>query len=346
MTLNNIIKPKALKFGATAGIFTASSPAHIWFKEKYFHAIEQLKKNGFKIHEGQITKQFISQGYRTACPKERAQEFMDLIENPKVDFLIATIGGFNSSSLLPYLDFKKIAQARKIISGYSDITSLHMGILTQASLSTFYGPAVIPTFGEWPEGFSESIASFKNLSSETKLNNYEIKPFKYWSNHFRNALNSEWKTGKRKYHLNNGVKILNQGYAEAPIIIANLNTLCSLAGTKYFPDLKEKILLIEDEHASFTEEERALTHLKLLGVFDNIVGLIIGKPEILENKNAPFTYEDLIFEIVGKQNYPIVSQFDCGHTHPSHTLAQMLNVKIGATNENFNFEILEAAVCD
>ncbi|WGL59182.1 LD-carboxypeptidase [Pigmentibacter sp. JX0631] len=346
MILNKIIKPKSLKLGATAGIFTSSSPAHIWFKEKYFHALEQLKTNGFEIYEGHLTRQFISQGYRTAPPKERAQEFMELIENPKVDFLIATIGGYNSSSLLPYLNFEKIAEAKKIISGYSDITSLHMGILTQANLSTFYGPAVIPTFGEWPEGFSDSIASFKNLSSESKLNNYKIKPFKYWSNHFRNALNLEWKTGERKYNSNNGGKILNNGYAEAPIIIANLNTLCALAGTKYFPDLKGKILLIEEEQAPFPEEERSLTHLKFLGVFDKIVGLIIGKPEVLENKNAPFTYEDLILEIVGKRNYPIISQFDCGHTHPSHTLAQMLNVKIEAENENFNFEILEAAVCD
>ena len=108
-----------------------------------------------------------------------------------------------------------------------------------------------------------------------------------------------------------------------------------LAGTKYFPNLKSKILLIE-EQAPFTEEEWSLTHLKLLGVFDDIVGLIIGKPEILDTKKAPFTYEDLILEIVGKRNYPIVSQFDCGHTHPSHTLAQMLKVKIEAENGILN----------
>lgn len=342
----NIIKPKPIKIGSTAGIFTASSPAHIWFKEKYLHAIEQLNQNGFQVCEGNLTKQFKSQSYRTAPPKERAAEFMELIENEKVDFLIATIGGFNSSSLLPYLDYHKIAQARKIITGYSDITSLHMGILTQANLATFYGPAVIPTFGEWPIAFPESIASFKQLAFKNDSPVKTLQSFPNWSNHFRNALTEEWKSGTRNYFPNAGVKILNSGIVEAPIIVANLNTLSALAGTKYFPNLKSKILLIEEEQAPFTEEERSLTHLKLLGVFDDIVGLIIGKPEILDTKKAPFTYEDLILEIVGKRNYPIVSQFDCGHTHPSHTLAQMLKVKIEAENGNFKFEILEHAVSD
>ena len=79
----NIIKPKPIKIGSTAGIFTASSPAHIWFKEKYLHAIEQLNQNGFQVCEGNLTKQFKSQSYRTAPPKERAAEFMGLIENEK-----------------------------------------------------------------------------------------------------------------------------------------------------------------------------------------------------------------------------------------------------------------------
>lgn len=338
-----VIKPKAIQEGATAGIFTPSSPAHIWFNDKYQHALTQLIANGFKIVEGNLTKTFCSQGYRTAPPQARAAEIMDLIENTQVDFLIATIGGFNSSSLLPYLDFKKIAAARKIITGYSDITSLHMGILTQANLSTFYGPAVIPTFGEWPQAFPESIASFKALAYGHRTEGNKLPEFKYWSNQFRNALSAEWKSGERQYSINNGVHILTEGNAEGPIIIANLNTLCSLAGTKYFPDLTEKILLIEDEIAPFTEEERALTHLKLLGIFDDIIGLIIGKPEVPETKTEAFTYEDLILEIVGKRNYPIISQFDCGHTHPSHTLAQMLKVRIVAKNNQFVFEFLESA---
>ena len=64
---------------------------------------------------------------------------MSLIKDDDVDFLMATIGGNTSGSIIPYLDYELIAKKRKIFTGYSDITALHMAILTQAKLSTFYG---------------------------------------------------------------------------------------------------------------------------------------------------------------------------------------------------------------
>jgi muramoyltetrapeptide carboxypeptidase len=72
-------------------------------------------------------------------------------------------------------------------------------------------------------------------------------------------------------------------------------------------------------NADFELQERSFNQLKLMGVFDHIKGLIIGKPEFPNEKGALFSYEVLIMEIVGKRNYPIISHFDCGHTHPMHT---------------------------
>ncbi|KAB8030951.1 S66 family peptidase [Fluviispira multicolorata] len=344
MLKDKIIKPKRIKIGDTVGIFTPSTPANVLFKEKYLHAISELKRIGFNVIEGDLTKKSVKQGYRSGNPKERAQEFMDLIENQNVDFLMSTIGGYNSSSLIPYLDFDIIKKNRKIITGYSDITSLHMAILTQSNLSTFYGPAVVPTFGEWPHAFSESVESFLTLGTSIHLRNYKQPFFEKWSNHFRNAFTDEWKSVERKYEFNSGYKIISSGVIEAPIIIANLNTLCSLAGTSYFPDFCDNILLIEEECADFAEEERSLTQLKLMGVFENIKGLIVSKPEFLNNKGADFSYEELIMEVVGKRKYPIIYNYDCGHTHPMHTLPQMINIRLEALQNNVNITFLESAV--
>jgi muramoyltetrapeptide carboxypeptidase len=81
---------------------------------------------------------------------------MELIEDPAVDGLISTIGGMNSSSLIPYLDFDKIRKSRKIICGFSDVTSLHLAILKFSGLRTIYGPSVMCWFGDWPSGVMES----------------------------------------------------------------------------------------------------------------------------------------------------------------------------------------------
>ena len=78
------------------------------------------------------------------------------------------------------------------------------------------------------------------------------------------------------------------------------------------------------------QEERLLTQLKLMGVFDKISGLLIGKPEILDKEGAPFDLNDLILEIVGRRNYPIVSGIDISHTCPMHTISQLSKVRITA----------------
>ncbi|MDR2458409.1 MAG: LD-carboxypeptidase [Clostridiales Family XIII bacterium] len=327
-----LIKPAALKEGDTIGVFTPSYPANVFFREKYLHAVNELTRIGHPVIEGFLTHRNVEQGYRTAPPRERAEEFMRLIIDSRVKCLMATIGGYNSSSLLPFLDYDQISKHPKIIIGYSDITSLHMAILTQSRLSTFYGPALVPSFGEWPHILSDTLKYFRNAVS---LSNKDVFPQdlgvpKEWSNHFRNALNDDWKTIDRKYKKNNGWIVLSSGKVTAPIILANLNTLVSLAGTKFFPSLNGCILLLEEQDATISLEERSFRQLQLMGVFDDIVGLIIGKPESLDLKNAPFGYSELIMEVVGPRNYPIVFNFDCGHTHPMITLAQGTIVSINA----------------
>ncbi|MBZ5496398.1 MAG: hypothetical protein LAP85_08345 [Acidobacteriia bacterium] len=97
----------------------------------------------------------------------------------------------------------------------------------------------------------------------------------------------------------------------------------------YFPALEGNILLIEELRWCHSLEERALRQLERIGVFDVITGLIVGKPEFLDPEGAPFSYEDLILEIVGAgRPYPIVTNFDCGHTHPMLTIAEMAEVTL------------------
>ena len=144
---------------------------------------------------------------------------------------------------------------------------------------------------------------------------------------------------------NSGWRVLAPGSVEAPIVVANLNTLMTSAGTDYFPRLDGAVLLIEESDAPLAREERSLRQLQLLGVFDQIAGLIIGKPHQLDVQGAPFGYDDLILEIVGPRNYPIIANFDCGHTVPMYTIAQLTTIcLIAELNGNVEFMVMEPMV--
>ena len=131
------------------GVYAPANAAHIWFEEKYLFAKKQLENIGFKIVEGNLVKNKRYQGYRTASAKERAEEMMNLVKNKDIDIMMPVIGGYNSGSLLPYLDFDEIKKSQKKFFGYSDITAIQLAILKKTNVKPIYGGSLIPTFGEY-----------------------------------------------------------------------------------------------------------------------------------------------------------------------------------------------------
>lgn len=338
-----VIKPRALKKGGGIGVFTPSWPAHVILREKYQMALANVRSLGFQVVEGSLTRKMRAEGYRSASGKERADELMELIQSPEIDCLMAVIGGSNSSSMIPYLDFEEIRKQRKIVCGYSDVTSLQMAILAYSGLSSLYGPSLVPVFGETPMP-DYSVESF--LQAAMGLGRYPlaIAPPKECSTHFIDASKLGWQREERVWRQNGGWQGVNQGEVTAPAIIANLETLVTSAGTAHFPDVRGKVLFLEEEQSVFSREERNLRHLELLGIFDAIAGLVISKPFSEDREGAPFAYRDLLNEIVGSRPYPIVTDFDAGHAFPMITLAQEQSVTVTVVGENVGLRVNEAAV--
>jgi muramoyltetrapeptide carboxypeptidase LdcA involved in peptidoglycan recycling len=303
----------------------------VCFREKYLHGLSVLQGLGFEVVEGALTRAASAQGYRSGTPRARADELMELFDDASIEAIFTTIGGSNSSSLIPHLDFDLIRQNPKIFCGYSDVTSLHLAILARTGLSTFYGPAVVPSFGEWPTILPETLASLLAALRITEVAQRELSAPAEYSRHVRNARTDAWRTEPRRFEPNPGPRTVFPGTVEAPALIANLNTLVTAAGTDYFPELDGRVLVIEEMNAALSEEERDLRHLQLLGVFERIAALVIGKPEAYSQEDAPFDYEDLVREIVQERaGVPVVMDFDCGHTMPMLTLAQETRLRVEA----------------
>ena len=178
-----------------------------------------------------------------------------------------------------------------------------------------------------------------------KSSNRIVSAPSQWSNHKRRWDNEDWKTIPREWILNEGWCVLSEGTANAPILALNLNTLTSAAGTPYWPNFKNKILLLEDMEAPQSRTERALYQLKFNGVFDEIAGLIIGKPEVYDQQGSHFGYDDLILETIGSRSYPIISNFDCCHFVPMISIPQLSPVKlIAEKGSSVNFEFTDGAL--
>lgn len=332
----SLLRPPALRVGDTIGVCTPSYPAHTRLRAKYLHGVEVLRRMGFVVVEGSLTARATDQGHRAGSARERAEELNALFADASVRCIICTIGGNVSASIAPFLDYALIRSNPKVFCGYSDVTSLHLALMRHAGLSTFYGPAVMPSFGEWPDVLPETRDSFLDAVCRHTAGPRELRAPQRWSNHFRDAAGDAWRSEPRIWQDNPGWQSLAPGVAEGPALICNLNTLRANAGTVLMPDLAGTVLFIEDMASSASLGERSFRQLAAMPGFAHLRGLVWGKVESLTHEPGAPSLESLLLEAVGdalggSPRFPIVGGFDCCHTVPMLTLAQGTPVRVDAS---------------
>lgn len=309
------MRAPALKPGATIGFFSPSSPATHFAPKRTHRAIEFLESKGFKVVAGRLTGQ--ADFYRSASIAERVDELNQLIRNPDIDCIMSTIGGANSNSLLPYIDYDAIRANPKIFVGYSDVTAILLAIYQQTGLTTFYGPALTASFGEWPPLVEETYQSFATLTRLSQTPRHYPTP-EGWSDEYLS-----WEEQDRAKTLkSNGVEFLGTGRIQGRLIGGNLNTITAIWGSPYMPTIQAgDILLLEDSLKDIATVERLFAFLKLNGVFDQIGAIILGKHELFKDGGTGRQPIEVLTEVLGDTPVPIVNDFDCSHTHPMLTMA-------------------------
>lgn len=318
-----------LKIGDTIGVFSPSSPATATAFTRYARGKSFLESKGFKVLEGTLTGQ--QDYYRSGSIVERANELNELIRNPEVKCIMSAIGGMNSNALLPYIDYDALLQNPKIVIGYSDVTALLLGIYAQTGLTTYYGPALVASFGEMQPFVDDTYAYFSKMLIEETDFPYTLPKPTQWTEEF---IPWEEQTGPKKGQSNEWVTI-NSGTAKGRLMGGNLNTMLGIWGSPYMPVIKEgDILFLEDSLKDAATVERSFNHLKLNGIFHKIGGLILGKYELFNDQGSGRMPHDILNEVIGQVDFPILSEVDCGHTHPMWTLPIGCQATLDATSQN------------
>lgn len=316
---------KRLKQGDTIGIFSPSSPATVNAEPRYKRAKAFLESKGFIVKEGNLTGK--AEGYRSGTPKERADELNELLRAPDVTMIMSTIGGTNSNSMLPYIDYEAFKQNPKLVVGYSDTTAILLALYAKTGIPTFYGPALVPSFGEFEPLVTVTYQYFEQYFMQESVIPYEVPMPDYWSDEPVNWLE---KTTEKKLYPNEWVTGIG-GVAEGRLIGGNLNTMYGFIGSPYFPEIKQgDILLIEDCMKTASVVEKNLAMLKVHGVFEKVAGIILGKHELYDDLGTGKQPLDLLLEQLDGLPIPILAEFDSCHTHPMHPLAIGKKVKLDA----------------
>lgn len=241
--------------------------------------------------------------YMAGTDKERASTINAFFSDSSVKAIFCLRGGAGASRMLPYLDFNLIKNNPKPIFGLSDSTALQNALISQANNPSFTG--FLPVYD---------------------LNDREISPQIHSS-----LINSLF---ENVHEIKSGI-CLNKGTSEGIIVGGCLSVFLYLCGTPYFPDLKDKIILIEDIAEKTYKIDLMLNQLKQQKNFNKIKGIIFGAftdCPIIDQEDG--TIDDCINDFCKDLCIPIIKDFSYGHILSRSIVPLGIKAKISSnTNE-------------
>lgn len=332
------IRPNALQSGATIAFISPSARLNNKLPDVMSRATAVLTGRGYKV------RTFFNEDTGIqSCIANRLAEIRAAFSDDTISAIICTIGGNTFTELLPALIadtelHKTIRQNPKIVVGYSDITGLHWFLHAFTGLRTFYGPGAIPELGEVgsvadeasPVAFCDrslfrAIASHEALGEIPRSLTYAPKEPEFFqkpesTKPLELAPTPEWtwlRPGKGQGRLFGGCLT----------VVARLNGVQPIV-----PDWRGRIVFLETAGGDIQDTgnpphrvQAGFADLIAHGVFEDVAGLVVGRPFGYRTDEQTKQYADIITglfcegRLAGKK-FPILFNVDIGHTMPMVTL--------------------------
>lgn len=119
-----------------------------------------------------------------------------------------------------------------------------------------------------------------------------------------------------------------QGNQMSGIVVGgNIRCLLKLAGTAYFPDMQDKILLLEARSGRMPQMIAYFSQLQQLGVLEKVRGILLGTFTQLEQEQGERELEQLVLQLAGKM--PVAKTQEIGHA--SSAKAIMIGFRMDLT---------------
>jgi muramoyltetrapeptide carboxypeptidase len=301
-----------LKPGCRIGVV---SPSY-WLKKQYMKKTSKFfQSKGYTMVMGNSNS--MKWGPFAGTPQERADDIHHMFSNPKIEAIICARGGYGANRVLPLLDYNLIRDNPKIFMGYSDITAYLTSITQKTGLVTFHGPMMV----SYKKGFVnynfQTMERILNGTPDFKIESPDSLP----------------------------ARILKPGIAMGPLWGGNMTLLINRLGTSNSIDTDGVILFLEDLDEYLYSFERMLVQMRTAGMLDNIAGLIIGELHEFKDQDVAFerNTDEIVMDICGDLEIPIVSNFPCGHGTYQATLPISIPVELYAKQQPY-LTLLEPAV--
>lgn len=231
---------------------------------------------------------------------ERLADIIWALENTEIKAVFSARGGYGTLRLFRELQKLDFGKYPKWWVGFSDLTILH-AVLNQKALSSIHGPMAMQFAQQNPYLLNNQ------RSLEDALNG------KFQQIPFENVVCSSQQNASFEGILWGG----------------NLSMIYTLAAAGELPNLRGKVLFIEDIDEYTYHVDRMLRALEISGLFEGIQGLIVGSMTDMKDHEIPFGWSvsQIIDDVLENYNFPIIKGVPCGHDQKNFSLKLGMSIK-------------------
>ncbi len=225
---------------------------------------------------------------------------------------LATRGGYGLTRLLDRVDWKALARSVEGGTrwvGHSDITTLHLGMLTHAKAPGrlgWAGPLAVEDFGRDTVDDVTQACFVEAMSGELEA------------------------VGFRTEAGFDGLGVAG------PLWGGNLSMVCSMLGTRHWPQVKGGVLFLEDVNEHPYRIERCLLQLHQAGVLGAQKAVLLGA--FNNYKKSPldrgFTLKSAVEHLRSVSKVPILTGLPFGHVPTKVSLPVGARVKLLVDGRN------------
>ncbi len=248
----------------------------------------------------------------SGSPLEKARELMEFYEDASIKAIFDISGGDLANTILPYLDYERIASVKKQFWGYSDLTTVINAIYTKTQkVSVLYQirNLLYEYSAQQKEDFIKTCFA-KNLKDI--INDDAVKKMERENVHNLSATQT---TGLFQFPY----KFYQGETVEGVVVGGNIRCFLKLAGTEYFPDVTDKILLLEARSGNAAQILTYFSQLEQLGAFKKVKGILLGTFTQMEREQPMSAVYSLLKRYINEE-LPVVKTEYIGHGEDSKAI--------------------------
>lgn len=233
------------------------------------------------------------EGYLAGSDAERLHDLNRALTDERVDAIWCIRGGYGLTRILAHVDYEGLRARPRPVMGYSDVTALHCAIGRTCGLVTYHAPTAREVITPFSRNSFERAVCFGADSCGTA----------------------------------HSARTIAGGVAHGRLMGGNLAMVTALCGTRYAPDLRGAILVLEDVNEATYRVDRMLHHLLMAGMLSEVRGIAFGQST--ESGDAPpggnalspvRTLDTVLREIADSLNIPCVAGLPIGHIDEQWTI--------------------------